>query len=189
MNTVSFFAQVHHWSDNLGEDLLGVAVILLVAGATLAFFKYVHVWGANYQKEIAEKDKMRRSKLDIPGDLSPEDIVNKRFSQTKFGAGYSQDEVDDFLDKTVLEFRSLQEENTQLKRRLANSEIVIGSFTPVIVTVEKVAQKRFTSVRVAGYDTLEVDYFLDEIIFELRRLNTENQELADQIVANGAETV
>lgn len=39
--------------------------------------------------------------------LTSEDVINVRFSPTKFRAGYSQDEVDDFLDKVVVELRRL----------------------------------------------------------------------------------
>jgi DivIVA domain-containing protein len=51
--------------------------------------------------------------------LTPEDVVNKRFSQTKFREGYDQDEVDDFLDEVVVELRRLTQENDELKARLA----------------------------------------------------------------------
>ncbi|MBT5431875.1 MAG: DivIVA domain-containing protein, partial [Micrococcales bacterium] len=37
--------------------------------------------------------------------MSPEDILSKRFLTTKFREGYDQDEVDDFLDEVVVEFR------------------------------------------------------------------------------------
>lgn len=47
--------------------------------------------------------------------LTPEDVVNKRFQQTKFREGYDQDEVDDFLDEVVVELRRLIAENEQLR--------------------------------------------------------------------------
>jgi DivIVA domain-containing protein len=50
--------------------------------------------------------------------LTPEDVVNKRFSQTKFREGYDQDEVDDFLDEVVVELRRLTQENEELKAQL-----------------------------------------------------------------------
>jgi DivIVA domain-containing protein len=50
--------------------------------------------------------------------LTPEDVVNKQFQQTKFREGYDQDEVDDFLDEVVVELRRLLQENTELKARL-----------------------------------------------------------------------
>jgi DivIVA domain-containing protein len=47
--------------------------------------------------------------------LLPEDILSKRFLTTKFREGYDQDEVDDFLDEIVLEFRRVVTENQDLK--------------------------------------------------------------------------
>jgi DivIVA domain-containing protein len=54
--------------------------------------------------------------------LTPEDVVNKRFSQTKFREGYDQDEVDDFLDEVVVELRRLTQENEELKAQLGSGE-------------------------------------------------------------------
>ena len=54
--------------------------------------------------------------------LTPEDVVNKRFQQTKFREGYDQDEVDDFLDELALEFRRLTTENQELKAKLQAAE-------------------------------------------------------------------
>ncbi len=50
--------------------------------------------------------------------LTPEDVVNKRFQQTKFREGYDQDEVDDFLDEIVVELRRLTQENEELRAKL-----------------------------------------------------------------------
>jgi len=54
--------------------------------------------------------------------LTAEDVVQKRFNPTKFREGYDQDEVDDFLDEVVAELRRLNEENEDLRRRLAQAE-------------------------------------------------------------------
>lgn len=54
--------------------------------------------------------------------LTPEDVVNKRFQPTKFREGYDQDEVDDFLDEVVVEFRKLTQENEDLRQHLAASQ-------------------------------------------------------------------
>jgi DivIVA domain-containing protein len=51
--------------------------------------------------------------------LTPEDVVNKRFAQTKFREGYDQDEVDDFLDEVVVELRRLTQENDELRAQLS----------------------------------------------------------------------
>jgi len=53
--------------------------------------------------------------------LLPEDVVNKRFQQTKFREGYDQDEVD-FLDEIVVELRRLGAENEDLRSKLEAAE-------------------------------------------------------------------
>jgi DivIVA domain-containing protein len=63
--------------------------------------------------------------------LTPEDVVNKRFQPTKFREGYDQDEVDDFLDEIVVELRRLNQENDELRKKLAES----GSGSPATSTV------------------------------------------------------
>ncbi|MWB98665.1 DivIVA domain-containing protein [Agromyces seonyuensis] len=54
--------------------------------------------------------------------LTPDDVVNKRFQATKFREGYDQDEVDDFLDEVVVELRRLNQENEELRQRLAGAD-------------------------------------------------------------------
>lgn len=62
--------------------------------------------------------------------LTPEDVVNKRFQQTKFREGYDQDEVDDFLDEIVVELRRLIAENEELRRALDEANAKGASGTP-----------------------------------------------------------
>jgi DivIVA domain-containing protein len=66
--------------------------------------------------------------------LTPEDVVNKRFAQTKFREGYDQDEVDDFLDEVVVELRRLTQENEELRAQLAGGGSAPAqlSDTPVV---------------------------------------------------------
>jgi DivIVA domain-containing protein len=66
--------------------------------------------------------------------LTPEDVVNKRFSQTKFREGYDQDEVDDFLDEVVVELRRLTQENEELKAQGATAG---QGEQPAVVVVEE----------------------------------------------------
>ncbi|RZU61111.1 DivIVA domain-containing protein [Zhihengliuella halotolerans] len=64
--------------------------------------------------------------------LTPEDVVNKRFQPTKFREGYDQDEVDDFLDEIVVELRRLNQENDELRRRVAEFESGDGAETAAV---------------------------------------------------------
>lgn len=54
--------------------------------------------------------------------LTAEDILNKKFSATKFREGYDVEEVDDFLDEVVRTLNSVQEENDDLQSKLAAAE-------------------------------------------------------------------
>src|SRR3989337_513375 len=52
------------------------------------------------------------------------------------------------------------------------------------LTPEDVVNKRCNPTKVReGYDQDEVDDFLDEVVVELRRLNQENEELRQRLVA------
>src|SRR3954471_7846532 len=61
--------------------------------------------------------------------LNPEEVVNKRFSPTKFRQGYDEEEVDEFLDEVVAELRRLTSENEDLKSKLAACERRVGELT------------------------------------------------------------
>lgn len=76
--------------------------------------------------------------------LTPEDVVNKRFQPTKFREGYDQDEVDDFLDEIVVEFRRLNQENDDLRKQLGQTKdgatkdgesAVASTSTPIVESV------------------------------------------------------
>lgn len=63
--------------------------------------------------------------------LTPEEVVNKRFTIVKFREGYDQDEVDDFLDEVVVELRRLASENVELRQKLETAQT--KSAEPTIV--------------------------------------------------------
>lgn len=70
--------------------------------------------------------------------LTPEDVVNKRFQPTKFREGYDQDEVDDFLDEIVVELRRLNQENDELRKKLAEAGSSVPASAAAAPVVEKV---------------------------------------------------
>jgi DivIVA domain-containing protein len=70
--------------------------------------------------------------------LTPEDVVNKRFQPTKFREGYDQDEVDDFLDEIVVELRRLNQENDELRKKLAEAGSSVPASSSASPVVEKV---------------------------------------------------
>jgi DivIVA domain-containing protein len=63
----------------------------------------------------------------------------------------------------------------------------INEVTEMALTPEDVVNKRFNPTKFReGYDQDEVDDFLDEVVVELRRLNQENEELRQRLVAGEA---
>jgi len=62
--------------------------------------------------------------------LTPEDVVTKQFQHVRFKEGFDPDEVDDFLDEIVVEWRKTIEENEQLKARINELESGAGTAAP-----------------------------------------------------------
>ncbi|MFT3798790.1 DivIVA domain-containing protein [Microbacterium sp.] len=61
--------------------------------------------------------------------LTPEDVVTKQFQHVRFKEGFDPDEVDDFLDEIVVEWRKTIAENEELKAKLEAYES--GEAAPV----------------------------------------------------------
>lgn len=123
--------------------------------------------------------------------LTPEDVVNKRFQQTKFREGYDQDEVDDFLDEIVVELRRLTQENEELKAKVnaldarqVGSAPAIAAAAPVVAAV--VAPPAAAPVG-------EVDTASSNNLLQLaRRLHEEHVregvQKRDELIGEGHET-
>ncbi|WP_322409305.1 DivIVA domain-containing protein [Microbacterium invictum] len=54
--------------------------------------------------------------------LTPDDVVTKQFQHVRFKEGFDPDEVDDFLDEIVVEWRKTIAENEELKAKVAALE-------------------------------------------------------------------
>lgn len=125
--------------------------------------------------------------------LTPEDVVNKHFQQTKFREGYDQDEVDDFLDEVVVELRRLTEENADLTARLkaaesgANSAPVAAA--PVAAVPTPVAAVAPAPVAAAPADDAESSASLLQLA---RRLHDEHVkegvDKRDSLISEGNAT-
>ncbi|GAB3617618.1 DivIVA domain-containing protein [Okibacterium endophyticum] len=124
--------------------------------------------------------------------LTPEDVVNKQFQQTKFREGYDQDEVDDFLDEVVVELRRLTQENEELKERLAKAESGEGQSAPVAAAAPVVAAEPVPAPAqpaAVGADDSESSSSLLQLA---RRLHDEHvregAEKRDALIAEGHAT-
>jgi DivIVA domain-containing protein len=128
--------------------------------------------------------------------LTPEDVVNKRFQQTKFREGYDQDEVDDFLDEIVIELRRLTQENEELRAKLdaydarqGGSVAPVETSTPVAAVVAPV----ITPTPVAAPASEDIDTTSSNNLLQLaRRLHEEHVregiQKRDELIAEGHET-
>ena len=67
--------------------------------------------------------------------LTPDDVVTKQFQHVRFKDGFDPDEVDDFLDEIVIEWRKALEENAELKAKLAAYESGEAAAAPVVAEV------------------------------------------------------
>jgi len=63
--------------------------------------------------------------------LTPDDVVHKEFQHVRFKDGFDPEEVDDYLDEIVVEWRKTIEENNELKAKLAAFESGENAPAPV----------------------------------------------------------
>ncbi|WP_435299889.1 DivIVA domain-containing protein [Timonella sp. A28] len=61
--------------------------------------------------------------------LTPDEVLNKKFSVTKFREGYDMVEVDDFLDLVLGTLRAVYVENDELKAKLEMAEARVGELS------------------------------------------------------------
>ncbi|WP_346986737.1 DivIVA domain-containing protein [Agrococcus sp. ARC_14] len=85
--------------------------------------------------------------------LTPDDVVHRRFTTTRFGQGYDQDEVDAYLDEITVTLRGHLE----------------GDAAAINLLADDIGGAQFTTTRFRdGYAISEVDDFLDEAAAALR---------------------
>ena len=81
------------------------------------------------QRLQAENEGLQRQQLDplsLPvfmtdSLLTPDQVIQQRFQETKIRAGYTQDEVDDFLDKIVHGLRNWTARNEENRDRISGN--------------------------------------------------------------------
>jgi cell division initiation protein len=128
--------------------------------------------------------------------LTPEDVVNKRFQNTKFREGYDQDEVDDFLDEVVLELRRLITENDDLRQKLAVAEArLTGEEVAVPVVAKPVtpaAPVPAPALPFSSTDDAAASASANDMLTLARRLHDEHVregiEKRDALIAEGHDT-
>jgi DivIVA domain-containing protein len=134
--------------------------------------------------------------------LTPEDVVNKRFTITKFRDGYDLDQVDDFLDEVVAEFKryedqiaSLTEEKDRLAAELAKAKqtddapaapVPAVAATPEVVSTETGAVAAEEAVKSSHMLQLAMELH-DKHIFEGEKkrdqLISDAEKMAHELVS------
>ena len=134
--------------------------------------------------------------------VTPEDIINKRFTITKIRPGYDQDEVDDFLDEVARDLRTILQTQADLESQLAMAKAGGGSVapvapveTPAVITPPPVVQP-VTAPDPAGLDETESSSnilqlarrvyaeHVNEGRIERDRLIEEGTKSAEELVSN-----
>jgi DivIVA domain len=115
--------------------------------------------------------------------LTPDDVVTKQFQHVRFKEGFDPDEVDDFLDEIVVEWRKTIAENEELKTKLAAYES--GTAEPAAATPEPAVE--------AEAEVVEAPAFVSEPVAEASTASSAAtagiielaQRLHDEHVAEG----
>ncbi len=118
--------------------------------------------------------------------LTPLDIHNKEFKVVL--RGYSEAEVDDFLDLVVKEFEALIRENGELKDRLDALEQALERYRTIEDSLNKtllLAQQAAEEVRQAGEK--EAQLLRERAMMEAQRIVDEARAKARQAVEDYAE--
>ncbi|RJQ11598.1 MAG: DivIVA domain-containing protein [Bacillota bacterium] len=116
-----------------------------------------------------------------PLTLTPLDIHNKEFGRA--WRGYSEAEVDDFLDLVVKEFEALIRENGELKDRLDELERVLERYK----TIEDSLNKTLLLAQQAAEDVRQVGEKEARLIKE--RAMVEAQQVIDEARARAKQAV
>ncbi len=118
--------------------------------------------------------------------LTPDDVVTKQFQLVRFKEGFDPEEVDDFLDAVVVEWRKTIKENEELKEKLAAYE---SGEAPATDAAEAEAEES------APVEAVEIDE-VDEVVADAPSSDTGSvttsagiielaQRLHDEHVAQG----
>ena len=128
--------------------------------------------------------------------LTPEDVVNKRFTITKFRDGYDLDQVDDFLDEVVAEFKRYEDEIKKLtdeKQKLSDEIEALktakpegaAAAEPVEAKVEPVGTETGT---IAAAEAIKSSHML-QLALELHDKHVhEGEKKRDQLISEAEQT-
>ncbi len=97
--------------------------------------------------------------------LSSSEVTHAKFTETKFRQGYDVTEVDQYLSLLSQTLKVHESGRSML------------SSASELITPDSVLDHRFTVTKFRpGYDAVEVDDFLDEVLAALREHEVEHEE-------------
>ncbi|MCL4426009.1 MAG: DivIVA domain-containing protein [Firmicutes bacterium] len=126
----------------------------------------------------------------VAGILTPLDIHNKEFR--KGFRGYSETEVDEFLDEVVRDFETLIRENAELKshleeveERLAHFKSIEETLNNTLIVAQSTAEELKASARkeadiIIREGELKAQKSLEEAQARVRRVQEEYEEIKKQ---------
>jgi len=68
--------------------------------------------------------------------LTPTDIENKVFKKTKFN-GYDINDVEDYLEKIIVDYENLFKENAEIKDRMANLQESVAYYKSLEIGIDQ----------------------------------------------------
>lgn len=128
--------------------------------------------------------------------LTPEDVVNKRFTITKFRDGYDLDQVDDFLDEVVAEFKRYEDEIKKLtdeKQKLSDEIAALKSAKPEAAAAAEPVEAKAEPVgtetgTIAAAEAIKSSHML-QLALELHDKHVhEGEKKRDQLISEAEQT-
>lgn len=129
--------------------------------------------------------------------LTAEDVVNKRFTITKFRDGYDLDQVDDFLDEVVAEFKRYEDQIAELtaeKERLsaelkqAKEAAAVASSQGASPAIAQAAALSTQTGAVTSEDAVKSSHML-QLAMELHDKHIfEGEQKRDQLISEAEQT-
>lgn len=119
--------------------------------------------------------------------LSPLDIHNKEFSRTF--RGYSEEEVNDFLDQVIKDFellikekKKIEQENEELREKLSHFSNIEESLSKSILVAQETAEEVKNNARkeaqlITKEAEKNADRIINEALAKARRISIEIDEL------------
>ena len=112
--------------------------------------------------------------------ITPADIENKIFKKSKLG-GYDINDVEDFLEKVIIDYEKAFKESTELKDRVQNLQESVAYYKSLEAGIDKTvgnAQEEAEKIKEEALN--EADRVKKEVIREITEKKTKETEIAGE---------